>query len=173
MISTFSVSITMVGSIFSVAKNWSITFRVADPTSNSTNGCPSRSRGITFRRRAKGCVGVVTSNSSSRSTGTVTRSDSSTGSVSSPASTRPPRISCTDRPAMATVRRTSRCGCTRRRCFSSGGKTYRHTVMPPESRSVPRRSRVRSVMAPTVSRTSRNTRWPSWTRLSAAGVIRT
>ena len=45
--------------------------------------------------------------------------------------------------------------------------------MPPDSRSVPRSSRVRSVIEPTVSRTSRNTRWPSCTRLSAAGVIRT
>ena len=89
MISTFSVSITIVGSIFSLAKNRSMTRRVADPTSNSTNGCPASSRGATRRRRASGCPGGVTTSSSSRMTGTVTRSDSSIGSVSSPASTRP------------------------------------------------------------------------------------
>ena len=43
MISTFSVSITIVGSIFSVTKNESITRRVAEPGSNSTNGWPARS----------------------------------------------------------------------------------------------------------------------------------
>ena len=86
----------MVGSICSAAKKRSITSRVAEPASNSTNGSPARSRGATRLRRASGCVGVVISSSSSRSTGTVTRSDSSTGSVSRPASTRPPRISCTD-----------------------------------------------------------------------------
>ena len=36
-------------------------------------------------------------------------------------------------------------------CFSSGGNTYRQTVMPPDSRSVPRSSPVRSVILPTVS----------------------
>ncbi len=38
MISTFSVSITTLGSIFSATKNRSIAWRVADPGSNSTNG---------------------------------------------------------------------------------------------------------------------------------------
>ena len=123
MISTFSVSITTVGSMLSLAKKLSITRRVADPTSKSTNGSAARSCGATVRRRASGCVGVVTSSSSSRSTGTVTMSASSMGSVRSPASTRPARISWTEWPAIATVRRTSSCGCTRRRCFRSGGKT--------------------------------------------------
>ena len=45
--------------------------------------------------------------------------------------------------------------------------------MPPDSRSVPRSSRVRSVTLATVSRTSWNTRCPSCTSASAAGVIRT
>ena len=87
MISTFSVSITTVGSMFSPTKNRSMTRRVAEPDSNITNGCPARSAGATLRCFASGLVGIVTSSNSSRSTGTVTRSDSSTGSVSSPAST--------------------------------------------------------------------------------------
>src|SRR5436190_3296805 len=45
--------------------------------------------------------------------------------------------------------------------------------MPPDRRSVPRNSRVRSVTLATVSRTSRNTRCPSLTSASAAGVMRT
>ena len=69
------------------------TFRVADPISKRMKGCPVRSFGVTFRRFANAWVGIVTSRSSSRRTGTATRSDSSTGSVRSPASTRPPRIS--------------------------------------------------------------------------------
>ena len=107
MISTFSVSITTVGSMLSLAKKLSITRRVADPISKSTNGSAARSRGATVRRRASGCVGIVTSSNSSRITGTVTMSASSTGSVRSPASTRPARISWTEWPAIATVRRTA------------------------------------------------------------------
>ena len=38
IISTFSVSMTTVGTIFSDAKKRSMTWRVADPGSNSTNG---------------------------------------------------------------------------------------------------------------------------------------
>src|SRR4029079_9039732 len=57
----------------------------------SANGGPSRSAGATFRRLASGCVGVVTSSSSSCITGTVTKSDSWTGRGGRPASTRPPR----------------------------------------------------------------------------------
>ena len=100
MISTFSVSITIVGSMFSVSE---------EPIDDAARRRPGLeqherlARQILRRRsvcrRASGCVGVVTSSSSSRSTGTVTRSDSSTGSVSRPASTRPARISSTDRPA--------------------------------------------------------------------------
>ncbi len=98
MISTFSVSITMVGSICSLAEEPVDHCRVPSrPRTARTAGRRDPSATTRFRR-ASGCVGVVISSSSSRSTGTVTRSDSSTGSVSRPASTRPARISC-DRPA--------------------------------------------------------------------------
>jgi len=87
-----------------------MTRRVAEPTSKSTNGWLARSRGATRRRRARGWPGGVTTSSSSRMTGTVTRSDSSIGSVNSPASTRPARISCTECSAVATRSRTSSWG---------------------------------------------------------------
>jgi len=45
---------TIVGSICSLAKKRSMTRRVADPTSNRTNGCPARSFGAILRRRASG-----------------------------------------------------------------------------------------------------------------------
>ena len=94
MISTFSVSMTMVGSMFSAAKKWSMTRRVADPGFEQHERLTREVARRYLRRRASGWVGGVISSSSSRSTGTVTRSDSSTGSVSRPASTRPARISC-------------------------------------------------------------------------------
>ena len=74
MISTFSVSITMSGSMRAVMKNSSTARRVFEPGSNSTNGWRTRSCGRIFRLRDSGCLAAVTSSSSSCSTGTVTRS---------------------------------------------------------------------------------------------------
>ena len=149
MISTFSVSMTMCGSMFSLRKNRSITRRVPDPASNRTNGSPARSCAVMRLRFASGWVGIVTMSSSSRSTGSVIRS-SMLDRQRQQAGVHVAGADFLDRSAgrarpSAGRRAADACGCS---CLSSGGNTYRHTVMPPDSRSVPRSSRVRSVMAP-------------------------
>ena len=57
MISTFSVSITICGSMRSRVKNSSASRLVIEPVSNRTNGCLSRSDGRIGFRFASGCAG--------------------------------------------------------------------------------------------------------------------
>ena len=86
--------------------------RVFEPLSNSTKCWPRRSSATMRRLRASGCVGEVTSSSSSSIAGTVTRSGDSIGSVSRPQSAVPARMAARHRSVAPAQILISDCGWT-------------------------------------------------------------
>ena len=139
MISTFSVSMTMVGSIFSVTKNESITRRVADPASNSTNGWPARSAGTIAplprqrMRRHRHEQQLLAQHRHGHEIRLLDRQRQQSGVDAAGADLLD--RSSGGRHGQPDVELRDARAC---RCLRSGGNTYRQTVMPPASRSVPR-----------------------------------